>query len=50
MDDAAKAFAEAKKLDLDANKIVWLSPAPATTTWPWPSARMSPTPISSRLQ
>jgi osmoprotectant transport system substrate-binding protein len=31
--DAAKAYAEAKKLDFDANKIVWLSPAPANNTW-----------------
>lgn len=31
--DAAKAFAEAKKLDFDANQIVWLSPAPANNTW-----------------
>lgn len=31
--DAAKAYAEAKKLDYDANKIVWLSPAPANNTW-----------------
>lgn len=31
--DAAKAYAEAKKLDYDANKIVWLTPAPANNTW-----------------
>ncbi len=31
--DAAKAYEEAKKLDYDANKIVWLSPAPANNTW-----------------
>jgi osmoprotectant transport system substrate-binding protein len=31
--DAAKAYAEAKKLDFDANKIVWLAPAPANNTW-----------------
>ena len=31
--DAAKAYAEAKKLDYNANKIVWLSPAPANNTW-----------------
>src|SRR5580704_5116675 len=27
--DAAKGYAEAKKLDYDANKLVWLEPAPA---------------------
>lgn len=31
--DAAKAYAEAKTLDFDANKIVWLAPAPANNTW-----------------
>ena len=31
--DAAKAYEEAKKLDYDANKIVWLSPSPANNTW-----------------
>ncbi len=31
--DAAQAYAEAKKLDYDANKIVWLSPSPANNTW-----------------
>ncbi|HTN60759.1 MAG TPA: glycine betaine ABC transporter substrate-binding protein, partial [Devosia sp.] len=31
--DAAKAYAEAKKLDYDANKIVWLAPSPANNTW-----------------
>ncbi len=31
--DAAKAYAEAKKLDYDANKIVWLTPSPANNTW-----------------
>jgi len=31
--DAAKAYEEAKKLDYDANKIVWLQPAPANNTW-----------------
>lgn len=31
--DAAKGFELAKKLDYDANKIVWLSPAPANNTW-----------------
>lgn len=31
--DAALAYEEAKKLDYDANKIVWLAPAPANNTW-----------------
>ena len=31
--DAAKAYAEAKSLDYDANKIVWLTPSPANNTW-----------------
>lgn len=31
--DAAKAYEEARKLDYDANKIVWLQPAPANNTW-----------------
>ncbi|RUT95839.1 ABC transporter substrate-binding protein, partial [Mesorhizobium sp. M7A.T.Ca.TU.009.01.3.2] len=31
--DAAKAYETAKKLDYDANKIVWLSPSPANNTW-----------------
>ncbi|WP_442920945.1 glycine betaine ABC transporter substrate-binding protein OsmF [Mesorhizobium sp. Cs1299R1N3] len=31
--DAAKAYETAKELDYDANKIVWLSPAPANNTW-----------------
>lgn len=31
--DAAKGFEEAKKLDYDANKIVWLTPSPANNTW-----------------
>lgn len=31
--DAAKGYDEAKKLDYDANKIVWLAPAPANNTW-----------------
>ncbi|MET3660349.1 glycine betaine ABC transporter substrate-binding protein OsmF [Aquamicrobium ahrensii] len=31
--DPAQAYAEAKKLDYDANKIVWLSPSPANNTW-----------------
>lgn len=31
--DAAKAYEEAAKLDLEANDIVWLPPAPANNTW-----------------
>jgi osmoprotectant transport system substrate-binding protein len=31
--DAAKGYAEVKKQDYDANKIVWLTPAPANNTW-----------------
>ena len=31
--EAAKGYEEAKKLDYDANKIVWLDPAPANNTW-----------------
>jgi len=31
--DAAKGYEEAKTLDYDANKIVWLTPAPANNTW-----------------
>ena len=31
--DAAKGYQAAKQLDYDANKIVWLSPAPANNTW-----------------
>ena len=31
--DAAKAYEEAAKLDLEANNIVWLQPAPANNTW-----------------
>jgi osmoprotectant transport system substrate-binding protein len=31
--DADKGYAEAKQLDQDANKIVWLTPAPANNTW-----------------
>jgi len=31
--DAAKAYAAVKQLDYDANKIVWLAPAPANNTW-----------------
>src|SRR4051794_30130270 len=31
--DMQKGYEAAKKLDYDANKIVWLSPAPANNTW-----------------
>jgi osmoprotectant transport system substrate-binding protein len=31
--DAGKGYAEARKLDFDANKIVWLTPSPANNTW-----------------
>lgn len=31
--DPAKAYGEAKKLDYDAQKIVWLTPSPANNTW-----------------
>jgi osmoprotectant transport system substrate-binding protein len=31
--DAAKAYDEARRLDYEANKIVWLKPAPANNTW-----------------
>lgn len=31
--DAATGYEEAKKLDYDANKIVWLTPSPANNTW-----------------
>lgn len=31
--DAAKGYEEAKTLDYDANKIVWLAPSPANNTW-----------------
>lgn len=31
--NAEEAYAEAAKLDYDANKIVWLTPAPANNTW-----------------
>lgn len=31
--NAASAYAEAAKLDLEANKIVWLTPSPANNTW-----------------
>lgn len=31
--EAASAYEEAKTLDYDTNKIVWLSPAPANNTW-----------------
>ncbi|WP_244492332.1 ABC transporter substrate-binding protein [Aureimonas sp. AU12] len=31
--DAAKAYEAAKSLDMEANKIVWLTPSPANNTW-----------------
>lgn len=31
--DMKKGYEEAKKLDYDANKIVWLTPSPANNTW-----------------
>lgn len=31
--DAQQGYDEAKKLDLAANRIVWLTPAPANNTW-----------------
>jgi osmoprotectant transport system substrate-binding protein len=31
--DAAQAYEEAARLDLEANDIVWLQPAPANNTW-----------------
>ncbi len=31
--DAAKGYEAAKKLEYDANKIVWLTPSPANNTW-----------------
>jgi osmoprotectant transport system substrate-binding protein len=31
--NAQQAYNEVKKLDYDANKIVWLAPAPANNTW-----------------
>ena len=31
--NAAKAYETVRKLDYDANKIVWLSPSPANNTW-----------------
>lgn len=31
--DATEAYNEAAELDYDANKIVWLTPAPANNTW-----------------
>src|SRR5690606_656917 len=30
---AAEAYEQAKKLDYEANKIVWLTPSPANNTW-----------------
>ncbi|TNC48434.1 ABC transporter substrate-binding protein [Rubellimicrobium rubrum] len=31
--DPASAYAEAARLDLEANQIVWLTPSPANNTW-----------------
>jgi len=31
--DAQRGYDEAKKIDYDVNKIVWLAPAPANNTW-----------------
>ena len=31
--NGAQGYEEAKKLDYDANKIVWLTPSPANNTW-----------------
>src|SRR5690606_12054882 len=31
--DAAAAYEEAKTLDYEANRIVWLTPSPANNTW-----------------
>jgi osmoprotectant transport system substrate-binding protein len=31
--DAARGYAEVKRLDLAENRLVWLSPAPANNTW-----------------
>lgn len=31
--DAAQGYAEAKRLDMEANHVVWLAPAPANNTW-----------------
>lgn len=31
--NAAQAYEQARKLDYDANKIVWLTPSPANNTW-----------------
>ncbi|MBD8553723.1 ABC transporter substrate-binding protein [Rhizobium sp. CFBP 8762] len=31
--NAEQAYEQAKKLDYDANKIVWLTPSPANNTW-----------------
>src|SRR5512142_1172658 len=31
--DPARGYETVKKLDMDANKIVWLTPAPADHTW-----------------
>jgi osmoprotectant transport system substrate-binding protein len=31
--DAAKAYAEARRLDYEANRVVWLAPSPADNSW-----------------
>lgn len=31
--DAGRAYEEARKLDLEANRLVWLTPSPANNTW-----------------
>lgn len=31
--DAAKGYEKVKELDLEANRVVWLTPAPANNTW-----------------
>lgn len=31
--DAEKAYQEAARLDLEANRIIWLTPSPANNTW-----------------
>ena len=41
--DPAKGYDEAKKLDYDANKIVWLAPARPTIPGPSRCCRPSPT-------
>lgn len=46
--DPAKAYETAKKLDYDANKIVWLTPSPPTTHGASRCARMWPMKTSSQ--